>query len=367
MRLLKPRYRTRLRACMNRSRGSAAAPVIFPTFLLLSLGACGGGGGGPIDGQRAYEHVRAMVALGPRPAGSEALAKNAAYLQDQLRSYGLEPQEQVWEQKIERYDEKRTLTLRNVWVEVPGADPSGGPIVVIGAHYDTKHTDEHPQAEQNFPFVGAIDGAGGSAVLLELARALKGRQNHANYWLVWFDGEESPEFEWNQEMSLLGSKHFVATMKADKTRFPEGLTSRMKAMVLLDLIGSKGIKIDRDHKSFRKLSELFGRAAERMGESDRMFRYVSQMTDDHQSFIDAGVPSIDLIDFRWRTAQEWAVPAERWRKERGEEKPAEGTYAAWWHTPQDDLSQVSAESLAFAGNLVWNALPEIEQKFCGAR
>ena len=56
------------------------------------------------------------------------------------------------------------------------------------------------------------------------------------------------------------------------------------------------------------------------------------------------------------------MSADDWKK-RGVTKPPDGTYAAWWHTPDDTLDKMSAASLAFAGNLVWRALPAIEKKF----
>ena len=41
------------------------------------------------DGERAFNHVKAQVEFGPRPAGSAALEKTREYLLKELKSYGL--------------------------------------------------------------------------------------------------------------------------------------------------------------------------------------------------------------------------------------------------------------------------------------
>lgn len=341
--------------------------------LALTLISCGGPAG-PVDGAKAYAHVEKIVELSPRPPGSEALKKTASYLAAEITKLGLTPREQTWTESVQAYGKARDLELRNVWTEIPGKDPDG-PILLLACHYDSKECEGHPDPAHNFEFVGAIDGGGASGVLLELARVLSDHQKRAragggaelispNIWIVWFDGEECVEFDWSRDkaLSLMGSRHFARTMSGDKKLFPEGLAERMRVMVLLDLIGDKNIKIDRDTRSSGQLLEIFAATAERMGEKDRMFLYDSPMTDDHEPFKDFGVTVIDLIDFRWRAPAEWAMSAEDWQR-RGVTKPADGTYAAWWHTPEDTLDKISPASLAFVGNLVWHSLPVIDQKF----
>ncbi|MEO6594234.1 MAG: M28 family peptidase, partial [Planctomycetota bacterium] len=76
-------------------------------------------------------------------------------------------------------------------------------------------------------------------------------------------------------------------------------------------------------------------------------------TDDHKTFSGYGVPSVLLIDFARR------VPPQK----PGEQAKVDERYMQWWHTPDDDLSQTSPASLAFAGNLVMQAFPDLET-FC---
>lgn len=316
------------------------ATVLAAGGVLAVTTGCSGGGG--MDGEAAMAHVRNLVALGPRPAGSEALALAADYIGQELEKLGLQPRVQEWR------DEKENITLRNVWAQIDGEDPEDGPILVLGAHYDTKLADGR-QGRKDIEFVGAIDGAGAPAVLLELARVLTVPENRprVNVWLLFLDGEESIPWEWDDDRALLGSKHFVRAMSQDEDLFPGGLKSRMKAFVLLDLIGAKDIKIDRDTNSNKALQDIFFEAAVEMGETDRVYRYESSWTDDHLSFNAYGIPSVLLIDFAYR------IP--------GSGQPEGATYSQWWHTEDDTMEQMSAEAMAFAGNLVLQAFPDLQQ------
>ncbi len=119
-----------------------------------------------VDEQAAWSRLVRQVQLGPRPAGSKASRKLAQQLKAELPrgSFQAVPG-----------------GLRNVVGVVPGRDPSR--TVVVGAHYDTK----------DLPgFVGANDGAGGTALVVELARTIEPRELRPTVVFILFDGEESP-------------------------------------------------------------------------------------------------------------------------------------------------------------------------------
>ena len=343
-------------------RRLCAAALPFAIASSLSLAGCGGSSG-PVDGGRAHTHLERLVSFGPRPFGSDALGRAADYVTAELQKLGLEPQRQ----QLEHPKEKKLL--RNLWVQIDGADPQNGPILVIGAHYDTKLADGHGDAAHNFPFVGAIDGGGGPAVLLELARVLTQPEHKpkANVWLYWIDAEESLDWEWNDERALLGSKQFVKWLSETKT------LPRVKAFVLLDLIGSKNWKIDRDGNSDARLEAIFARAAKAMGAGDRVHQMPTQqeidlysqrgipwgIKDDHMTFTGYGVPSVLLIDFQLR------IPPQLQPK--GQPPVTDPDYEQWWHTPDDDLAAVDPDALAFAGNLVLQAMPELDAFVLGRK
>ena len=312
------------------------------------LTAACGGSSGPVDGGKAYGHLQAFVGFGPRPFGSDALGRTADYIGGELQKLG------VAMKRHEVVHDKEKKTIRNLYAQIDGEEPQNGPILLIGAHYDTKLAEGHTDAKCNFPFVGAIDGGGGPAVLIEVARALKARPQppKCNVWLYWIDAEESIDWTWNDERALLGSKAFCAMLSKEK------LLSRVKAFVLIDLVGSKDWKIDRDGNSDTKLLDVFGAAAKAMGEDKRMYEFPSPADiqayrsrginwgtkDDHEVFKNYGVPSVLLIDFARR------MPAE----------PKDPRFEQWWHTADDDLGAVDADALAFTGNLVLKALPDLE-------
>ncbi len=316
---------------------------------LWILQSCSGGPTktwtGPVDGNRAFEHVKNIVALGPRPSGSKALTQSAEYIRSEIAKLGLE----LKEQKFSDEAHAPGIEFHNLWCEIPGNDPKGR-VMLVAAHYDTKRTTGHPDPEHNFHFVGAIDGGGASGLLIELARVLHGRKNKPTIWLTWFDGEESLPFDWQESepTNLFGSRRFAAQMSADK--------KQASVMVLFDLVGSKNFKCDRDFASHKGLTELFAAAGNAMGASDRMHKYMSRMTDDHIPFRQKGVKVIDLIDYRWRTPEDRRWPGDH-------DTPAPDLYQRWWHTPEDDLDAMDPMALDFFGNLFMTALPEIEAKY----
>ena len=346
-------------------RGAPRPRLLALAGPCVAFAACGGPSG-PVDGGRAMAHVEALVEIGPRPFGSDGLARAADYVAGELQELGLEPR------RHEVLHEKEKKTIRNVYVQIDGEDPAGGPILILGAHYDTKATAGHAEWEHTEPFVGAIDGGGGPAVLLELARVLQ-QPEHApkcNVWLYWIDAEESIDWKWNEKRALLGSRAFCEWLSEQK------ILPRVKAFVLLDLIGSADLKIDRDGNSDPRLLDLFAAAAERMGERDRLYEFPTKAEidayrrrglnwgteDDHQNFRAFGVPSVLLIDFSQR------VPPNRQNLQEGQQPlPKDPRYEQWWHTPDDDLDAMDPASLAFVGNLVVEALPALDDFVHGKR
>lgn len=341
-------------------RPSASAGAVRGTALLTlaalagvaAVATCCGGADrtdfGPLSGDKAMTHVKAMVGFGPRPAGSEALAQNADYIRDELKKLGVTAHYQEFEDQVNAPG----IQFRNVWCELPGEDPKAGPMILLGAHYDTKLMEGHGDPAKDFRFVGAIDGAGASSVLIELVRELQKRKNKLNVRFVWFDGEESIPWTWDNDRSLFGSRHHARQMKKDES------AKRLKAMILLDLIGSKNFKIDRDFASQESLSDLFLAAAKDLGAEDKMFRFKSVMTDDHIPFREEiGCHVIDLIDFRFRQ------PGDVYQRGDKGGPPADGEFSAWWHTADDDVHSMDPAALDFAGNLVLTAMPRLEEKY----
>jgi hypothetical protein len=278
---------------------------------------------GSFDGVRAFEHVRHLVELGPRPPGSDAIRQAQAYIISQLKSYGC----QVEEHDFHAPSPIGVLPMKNIIAKIPGTSPS---IVLYATHYDTVRIPN---------FVGADDGGSGTATMLELARLLCTRKGKLNTWIVFFDGEEAQgqwtdnaSIQWTATNSTYGSREMAAGMALS------GDLKRLKAMILADMIGPANLKIKRDTNSTKWLVDLIWATAARLGYTNIFVDESTTVTgDDHLSFTRRGVPACDIIDF-----------------------DVQFTY---WHTPQDTLEKVDPHSLAIVGNVFLETLPELEKKF----
>jgi Zn-dependent M28 family amino/carboxypeptidase len=227
--------------------------------------------------------VRAQVAVGQRPAGSEQLRNLALTLRDMMASGPGSPVQDVHFETVPSSGPQRGL--RNIVGTVPGRAPA----ILIGAHYDTEW---HPRG-----FVGANDSAAGTAAVMELARSLPAElpANHREIRFVLFDGEEDPPgcTDANfQFCALRGSRAYAAAHPG-----------QVGDMILLDYIANRDAKIRREANSNVGLWEQLRRAAEQVGAEDVFPPGVQGgVIDDHYPFLAQGVPSIDLIDFSYRYA-----------------------------------------------------------------
>jgi glutaminyl-peptide cyclotransferase len=265
------------------------------------------------DSSRAFEHIRQLVAIGPRPPGSAGIQQARTYIMGQLTGLGLAPIEQTFEADTPL----GPIKMANVIVRIPGARTER---LLIAGHYDTK-------LFRQFRFVGANDGGSSTAMLLELARVLKERKNPLTIELVFFDGEEAL-VDWTGTDHTYGSRHYVDAAKQG------GTFSSILAMVLVDMVGDRQLTIRRESYSTRWLTNLVWATAKGLGRDDIFLDEELPVEDDHRVFLDAGVPSLDIIDMTF---------------------PAH-------HKPEDNLDAVSARSLQIVGDVVLAALPKIEAR-----
>src|SRR6266436_9266292 len=193
------------------------------------------------DSGRAWEHLRQMVAIGPRPSGSAAIEQTRKYIKDQLAAAGLTAVEQTWDDQTPLDKVK----MVNLVATIPGARKER---IVIAGHYDTK-------LYRQFRFVGASDGGSSAAFLLEIARVLKGRRNPMTIELVFLDGEEARLPDWSGTDNTYGSRHYVESARRD------GSLAMLKAMLLVDMIGDRDLDIRRDTNSTPWLTNIIWETA----------------------------------------------------------------------------------------------------------
>jgi glutaminyl-peptide cyclotransferase len=266
------------------------------------------------DSGRAWEHLRQLVAIGPRPSGSAAIEQTRTYIKGQLAAAGLTAVEQAWDEQtpIDR------VKMVNLAATIPGARKDR---IVFAGHYDTK-------LYREFRFVGASDGASSAAFLLELARVLKARKNALTIELLFLDGEEARLPEWRGTDNTYGSRHYVAAATRD------GSLATLKALVLVDMIGDRDLTIRRDTNSTPWLTNIVWETAKQQKLDGYFMADQTTVEDDHLPFLAAGVPAVDIIDLDYEA----------------------------WHTPKDTLDAVSARSLQVVGDVVLAALPKIEAR-----
>jgi hypothetical protein len=291
------------------------------TLLIVLASGCLGvaqSPSGKFDGARAYEHIRQLVALGPRPAGSPGAEKTRAYIRQQLGSAGLQAREQPFVADTPLGPVK----MMNLRFTIPG---TGRGRLVIGGHYDTK-------IFRDFPFVGANDGGSSTAFLIELGRLLKARTNGITIELLFLDGEESTG-DWQGNDHTYGSRYYVEAARKD------GTLEDIRAFILVDMIGDRNLVVKRESRSTRWLSDLIWDAAKRLNRSE-FSDESTPVEDDHLNFLEAGVPAVDLIDLEYYTR----------------------TGSMAWHTRDDTLENVSARSLEVVAEVLLAALPAIEKQ-----
>src|SRR5216684_6531655 len=194
------------------------------------------------DSNRAWEHLRQLVALGPRPAGSAAIEQSRVYIKNHLAAAGVSVTEQAWD------DQTPTgrVHMVNLIATIPGASKDR---LVVAGHYDTKKFRE-------FRFLGANDGGSSAAFVLELARVLKSRRNPLTIELLFLDGEEAV-VEWQGDDHTYGSRHYVADARRT------GSLASLKAFVLVDMIADRDLQIKRDLNSTPWLTDVIWAAAQK--------------------------------------------------------------------------------------------------------
>ncbi len=280
---------------------------------------------GGFDGKRAFADVAKQVSFGPRPSGSEAIAKLQDYIQSELSSYGC---------KVEADDFHADtpigrLPMKNIVAKIPGEKPG---MIVLATHYDTARSARDPRTGEVHPmptFVGADDAGSSTGVMLELARSLCAKRERYAVWITFFDGEEAMH-DWSDTDSRYGSREMAARLSTG------GEIKKIEAFLLADIVGGRNARFLREESSTPALVDLIWSTAARLGYSAIFLNEATSAQDDHDSFLKRGVPSVDVIgDF---------------------------LNNGYWHTPQDSLDKISAKTLAITGHVFLETIKQLQAK-----
>jgi len=273
-----------------------------------------------VSGEKALGHVQKLVDLGPRPPGSAALQQSREYIEKQLRDFGWDITRQTFTDTTPR----GLTTFVNLIARFPSKAGKSSPpaTFIVCSHYDTKIFD-------TVTFVGANDGGSSTGLLIELGRVLSQRPAlAAKIELVFFDGEEAVE-TFTDKDGLYGSRYFAGDLTKNKT------AGQFQGGILLDMVGDRDLTITLPIDSPSGMTRDVFASAEALHCRDK-FTYFDQgnITDDHSPLNAAGIPTIDFIDFDYPP----------------------------WHTADDTIDKLGAESLRTVGRVVVYYLSEFQPK-----
>lgn len=263
---------------------------------------------------RAWHDLVAQCDFGPRNPGSDGHALALRYLQSELE--GLTPRV-----RLDRFTGTEDGTPVHLTNLIADFGPKGPHPILLCAHWDTRPwADRDPDPNhRDTPILGADDGASGVAVALEVAREMRPK---VPVRVVLFDGEDLGR---DLATFFQGSRHYAANLGQDKPRWA----------ILLDMVGQRDVRIQREALSAQSAPSLLDLVyADARALHDPAFddRPGSLVYDDHLPLIEAGIPSIDLIDLDY---------------------PA-------WHTLKDTPDQCSRTSLSQVGQVVLDVVDQAD-------
>ena len=268
------------------------------------------------SGEKALVHVQRLVDLGPHPAGSDAIEKARDYIEAQLRHSGW----QVTRQAFTDDTPRGKIHFVNLIARFSSDANTASPSFLFCSHYDTKLFD-------TIRFVGANDGGSSTGMLLEMARVLGQHPSLARkVELAFFDGEEAYE-NFSATDGLYGSRYFARQLQSEGAK-------RFRGGILFDMVGDRSLGITLPPDSPPAMAQEVFAAAEAL-KLRKYFSYFDRdLIDDHTPLNGIGIPTIDLIDFDYPS----------------------------WHTANDTIDKISAQSLQTVGSVALYYLAEFAFK-----
>jgi Peptidase family M28 len=268
------------------------------------------------SGEKAFAHVQRLVDFGPRPAGSKSVEKSREYIENELRRSGW----QVTRQAFSDDTPRGKIQFVNLVAQFPDHGKAASRSFLLCSHYDTKIFD-------TIRFVGANDGGSSTGLLLELARVIGQHPELARkIELVFFDGEEACE-QFSETDGLYGSRYFARQLQS-------GGAKQFRGGLLFDMVGDRSLGITLPNDSPADMARDIFAAAEAL-KLRNYFTYLGRdLIDDHAPLNAIGIPTLDIIDFDF----------------------------PWWHTADDTMDKISAQSLQTVGSITLYYLSEFALK-----
>ena len=273
----------------------------------------------PDLGSNAFARVARLCDMGPRDAMTPGAERAAKWIADEIAAIGLEPVTDTFDDPS---PDGTSRIFRNILTTVSG---TGKGRILLLSHYDTKSGISNS-------FVGANDGGSSTGLLLELAAFFSKKPPVPSITFAFLDGEEC-RVTYGKSDGLHGSRRLARRMRE--------AGEKADAVILLDMVGDRDLCLTLPRNGAASLKTMLLDAATVQGLRDKVKLFPSDMLDDHQPFLDAGFPAIDLIDFEYGSA------------------PGLRNY---WHTDADTIDKLSAESLRAIGAIVAQMVADLGAK-----
>lgn len=307
--------------------GRAAA---WTAWLLIGCAPCCLAEDQPgFSGPRAYRHLEAIAAIGPRPSGSAGMERQRELLVAHFQAAGGRVSRQAFQIRDRRTGQP--VRMENLIVEW---HPDRTDRVLLGAHYDTRPFPDRDPVDPRGTFLGVNDGGSGVAVLMELSGGVRGLPGPVGVDFVLFDAEEYVFAA--RDPYCLGSNYFARQYAAAQQA--GGRTHRYRCGVILDMVADRDLEIFQEQHSAswpdtQPVVESIWGVAARMGVRQFVPRPKYTVEDDHVPLRMIGrIPTCDVIDFDYPQ----------------------------WHTTADTLEHCAAESLEAVGGVVLEWLRSLE-------
>jgi Zn-dependent M28 family amino/carboxypeptidase len=239
------------------------------------------------------KYLEQVCAIGPRISGTDGFRKEMDMVRKHFEATGGRVTLQKFSAR--QHSQTKPVEMANMVISWYPDRPRR---IILCSHYDTRPiADQEPDRRKwHEPFISANDGASGVAFLMELANHMKNFQTGVGVDFVLFDGEEyifdpNP----NADKYFFGSEHFAQEYRSHRKE------SQYIGAVLLDMVGGKDAKFPVEQNSWLK-AEALSREIWQLAQDLKAPAFQNQFSgsavlDDHIALNEAGIPTVDLIDF----------------------------------------------------------------------
>lgn len=285
---------------------------------------------GNFNADSAYSYIEKQLEFGPRVPGTDGHKACASWLEGKLRE--TKPDTLIVQRGEVRAYTGARLPITNLMASYNRANPNR---LLLVAHWDTRPWADNDAVPANHskPLPGANDGGSGVGVLLEIARNLAIKKPAYGIDILLVDAEDygrSGGFSDNGDSWCLGTQYFIENLP-----YPDGLLPRYA--IVLDMVGGRDARFSKEytsHTQAREYTDKIWKEAAALGLADRFpDRVTAGVVDDHTFLNEAGIPAVDIVEC---------------------DNHITNSFPPYWHTMQDDMSNIDRSTLGDVGKTVLN-------------